>query len=352
MAPKTGTYDIASLQVNNQTIDQLDFDRVNDAIQDDLAAHNTIVDDMVGQIAEPTTERQLTSGTGDSGEMIKADEYTRGPTQRVAGLQTLGIPLDMFQYALGWTRQWFRQHTVGEMVRTSLAAQKAHRKKIVAELKRAIFLSANYTFKDYLVAPNIDLGVKRFANGDSFAIPEGPNGEVYDAATHSHYLANATLTAAAVTNLINTVVEHGHGGQVRLVIAAADEAAFRALTGFVGYVDPRLTLGTSSNQAGERLDITRMDNRAIGIFGQAEVWVKPWGIANYAFAYDAEDDRRPVAYRTRSGSSALGIVAEIALYPLHAEYMEAEFGFAVRTRTNGAVLYFAGGSYTDPTING
>jgi hypothetical protein len=30
--------------------------------------------------------------------------------------------------------------------------------------------------------------------------------------------------------------------------------------------------------------------------------------------------------------------------------MEAEFGVGVWTRTNGAMLYFGGTSYTDPTI--
>jgi hypothetical protein len=37
-------------------------------------------------------------------------------------------------------------------------------------------------------------------------------------------------------------------------------------------------------------------------------------------------------------------------YPLLAKDMEAEFGIAVWTRTNGAVLYDANATYADPTI--
>lgn len=353
-ALKTGTHTVADLLENSQTADQVDLAVVNDVLQADLAAHNALMEDMLSEIAETTTERQLAQGVSDSGEMVPADEFSRPPTQKPAGVQTIGLPLLMFQYAIGWTRKWLQSNTVADMARATLAAQKAHRKKVLAELKRSIFLSANYNFTDYLVAPKgVTLGVKRFFNADSTSIPEGPNGEVFDGATHTHYVATATLTTVGADAAINTVVEHGNGGQIRIVIAQANEAAWRALTGFVAYLDPRLTLGTQANQPGQRLDITRLDNRAIGLYGAAEIWVKPWGVAGFAFVYDQTVTPKPVAFRQRpNGQTGLNTVAKIALYPWEAEYMEAEFGFGVRNRSAGAIYSFLATPYVDPTITG
>jgi hypothetical protein len=118
-----------------------------------------------------------------------------------------------------------------------------------------------------------------------------------------------------------------------------------------------LTAGTQANQPlGKRLDITRLDNRAIGIFGAAEVWVKPWMLPSYFFAFDSTADAKPVCVRTRSGSMSaadgLNIAAEIDLYPLHAQYMECEFGAGVWNRTNGAVGFTNGATYVDPVVVG
>jgi hypothetical protein len=195
------------------------------------------------------------------------------------------------------------------------------------------------------------LGVKRFVNADGASIPDGPNGEVYDGSTHTHYDAIAGLTAAALQASIRDVVEHGHGGKVVTVINIADEATVRALTGFTAYLDPRITLNSNAREATQRLDITRLDNRAIGIFDSSEIWIKPWGIANYALSFDATTGNKPLLLRTRSGGApTLEIAAELDTYPLYSQYMESEFGLGVWTRTNGAVLYFGGGSYTNPTI--
>jgi len=135
-----------------------------------------------------------------------------------------------------------------------------------------------------------------------------------------------------------------------VAISRTDEAAVRALSGFVAYTDPRLILQTTEAPA-QRLDVTRLDNRAIGIFGGAEVWVKSWMIANYIFIWDAGSEK-PLVIRQRSSTSMQGlrVVGAIDAFPLYAQYMEAEFGVAVWNRTNGAVLMFNNATYADPVI--
>jgi hypothetical protein len=315
MANVVGTHDISTLLAARfQSPAAFGLSTIESVLAADIAAHNAIVQNMVGEIAEVTTDRQRIYGTSADGDMIEVDEFGRAPTQKSAPGATVGFPMRLFQFNLGWTDKFMKTATVADLAIKTQAAQKAHLRAIQREMKRAIYGSANYTWTDMLV-DNVSLGVKRFVNADSAAIPNGPNGETYDGTSHTHYTANATLTAAALLACVNNGIEHGFGGAVHLV--------------------------------------SSLDNRAIGIFNGSEVWVKPWAIANYALAYDAGATGKPLAFRQRDQTALQGlrIASQFDSYPLYAQFMEAEYGMGVWTRTNGAVLYFAGVSYTDPVIS-
>lgn len=348
----TGTHDINTLLATRfQSAAEFGLDTIQRVLAADLAAHNAIVQEMVADLCEITTDRQRKYGTSVSGEMVEVDEYGRAQTQLAKPGATVGFPLRMFQFNVGWTEKWFQLHTPADMAVSVQNAQKAHMRALQRDIKRAMYASANYTFNDFLV-DKVDLAVKRFVNADSASIPDGPNGETFDGASHTHYNTNASLTATVMQTNIEDVIEHGHGNQVRVAIARADETAVRALSGFVAYPDPRI-IYRNTDTPGQTLDISRLDNRAIGIFNGAEVWVKPWGIANYVLAWDAGDPNKPLAFRQRSNTALQGlrIAATLNTYPLVAQYMEAEWGIGVWTRTNGAILYFANSTWADPTIN-
>lgn len=353
MAVNTGTLDISTLlATRHQSVAEFGLDTVRQVLEADVAAHNIIVQDMVTGLCEVTTDRQRRYGTSAAGEMVEVDEYGRAPTQVTRPGATVGFPLKLFQFPIGWTQKWLQTHTPADMATAVQQAQKAHLRGVQREIKRALFPSANYTFVDFLV-DKVDLPVKRLVNADGAGIPDGPNGETFDGSSHTHYVARVggSLATSDVTSLVNTVVEHGHGGSVKLAISTTDEATVRALTGFKEYPDPRIVF-RATDTPGKTLDITRIDNRAIGILAGAEVWVKPWAIANYIVAWDA-DGPAPLAFRQREAETLQGlrIAATLETFPLVAEYMEAEFGVGIWTRTNGAVLYFGNTSYADPTIN-
>lgn len=352
MPTQTGTYDISSLLAARfQSVADFGMETIVRILQADLAAHNSIVTDMVSELADPTTDRQRLYGSSIAGEMVEVDEFGRAATQRAAPGSTVGFPLRLFQYAIGWTRKWLESATPADLAQRTLAAEQAHMRVIQRDIKRAIYGSTNYTYRDHLV-DNVDLAVKRFVNADSMAIPNGPNGEIYDAATHTHYDGEASLTAAFLKALINNVIEHGHGANVKVAINKANETAVRGLSGFVPYTDPRL-IYRATDTASQSVDISRLDNRAIGVFEGAEIVVKPWALANYYFAWDQGSPNKPLAFRQRTQTTLQGlrIAAEIDAYPLHAQYMEAEFGIGVGTRTNGAVLYDQNATYANPTIS-
>jgi hypothetical protein len=265
--------------------------------------------------------------------------------------QTVGFPLSRFQYGLGWTRDFLRRQTPADVAIQQINMEIADIKRVTFELRKALFKPTNATFFDDLV-DNIQLNLKALVNADGAFIPWGPNGEIFDGATHTHYDASATLTAAFLIQGIQDVVEHGHGDDVRIVIARTNEAAVKALPGFVAFADPGLILSDAATRAREDLDISRIDNRAIGRFEGATVWVKPWGVANYAFVYSAGDRRKPFVFRQRAEEDLQGLqlVGEIDAFPLRAEYSQREFGIAVWNRTNGWVGQFNNGTYSEPVI--
>jgi len=348
----TGTHDISTLLASrNQSVAEFGLVNIIPILNAELEAHNMIVTDFVSDLAEFTTDRQRKYGVSVTGDMIEVDEYGRSQTQVGKPGATVGFPMKLYQFAVGWTRKWFENHTPADMAIAVQSAERAHLRALTRETKKAFMLSANYTFTDFLV-DNVDLAVKRLVNADGASIPEGPNNEIFDGSTHTHYLARAggALAASDLTSAINTVIEHGHGAMVKAAINKANEAAVRALTGFTAYPDPRV-IYRNTDTPGTTLDISRLDNRAIGIFEGAEVWVKSWQPASYINIWDSAAPK-PIIIRQRLGGTTPGlrIAGENDAFPLHAQYMEAEFGAAIWNRTNGAVLYFGDTTYADPTI--
>lgn len=353
-----GTLSIADLQANRfQSAAEFGLSTINEVLQADLEAYNRVMLEMTTDMAETSADRQRIYGTSADGEMLESDEYDRGTSMKVATGATAGFPLFKYLKNINWTRDYFLMSTPADIAETVLAIQSAHLRAHRRSLQRAVFNPANRTVREQFVTPLIDLGVKAFVNADGAPIPNGPNGETFNAATHTHYdfIDSAAPTAAGLTALIEDVIEHGHGSMLKLNINRAAETAVRALTGFVPYVDPRLTLGTQANQPGERVDITRIDNRAIGLFGAAEVWVRSWVPAGYVLCYDAGTPMKPLVQRTHpvAGLVGLRVAATLDDYPLYAQTMESYFGYGVWTRTNGAVLYYAAGAvaYVTPTFS-
>lgn len=359
MPLKTGTHDVPSLIAARLSavpnFEGQNLQRIIDLVQAELAAHNGVMVEMVSELADVSTERVSTYGSIAGGSMQKIDEYGRGATQKALPGETVGFPLDRFVYPIGWTDVWFDIHKPVDMAVAIAGAQAAHRKRVAWDIKNAIFQSANYSFTDHLVDDVLvggANGVKRFLNADSTSIPVGPNGEEFVGATHTHYVGEASLTAAFVTTEILNVTEHGHTQDLRVYINRAQEAAFRAFTaaeGWTAYTEARVINQTAGVVAQKALDVRApLDNRAIGLFNGAEVWVKPWVPANYIWIWDAAGPK-PLRFRQREQGALQGLrlKATNRAFPLEAEFFIAEYGISAWTRTNGSVLYIANATYAD-----
>ena len=341
----TGTYSIEQLiEVNHLSAVEFGLDTIADTLRADVAAHNEIVSQNLSDMCAVTTDRRRIYGASQDGEMTEVDEFGKAQTVLPVHGADTEYPLRKFQRNVGWTNDWLATHTPADMALAVEGAKKAHLVNTTTQIKRALFMPANYSYVDQFDDLST-LSVKRMVNADGDPIPDGPNGETFDGSTHTHYTANATLTATVATALVDNVVEHGFG-TVRLAIARANEAAWRALTGFEAYTDSRLSM--VDGDPVKRLNYSRIDNRPIGIYGAAEVWVKPWVPAGYATVFSVEGMNKPLVFREHPTFKGLRIVAANPDYPLYVQFMESYMGVGAWTRTAAACLDFTNASYTSP----
>jgi hypothetical protein len=341
-----------SLAASDATIAEIGEDRAFSAIDADLRAHNNIVREMLGDLAERTTDRQRRYGGNDTVVMQELDQFGMPDTSKVSAGETIGVPLRRYGESLQWTRSAFEVMTGREMAAQVNAFMTAHRKLVEREVMRAIFYPTNVeNFVDRLV-DGVELDIKRLVNADSAAMPLGPQGQSFDSSTHTHYIGEASYTAAFLDDTLETVLEHYGAGQAMIFINRAQEAATRGFTDpeFVPYLDARLVAASDVTSARGTLDAANLYDRAIGIFNGAEVHVKPWVPANYIFVWMRGQPAPLLLRERRPGMGDLRLVYEDEVHPLRARSYESEFGIAVWNRTNGAVLEIDNATYTAPTL--
>lgn len=352
--PDTGTHDIQSLlDVEHQSVADFGLQTVREVLQRDLDAHRELTAEMTEWFAEESTDRQRIYGASQQTEMQEVDEYAEGYTQESHESGETAFPLRKFVHPVGWTNDFETNATPADMAQATLNAEKADVVQIRKQIQRAVFKSTNYTYVDHLV-DDVSLDVKRQVNADGDPIPDGPGTQTFDPDTHTHYNAESGLTNSGLAASVDDLVEHGHSDSPKLFINQGDETAMRGLDDFKEYVDARLTLQDNEREAqSERLDrSTPLNNRAIGIFRAAEVWIKPWIPSGYMWICDIGDPDKPLVKRQHEseGLRGLRLAASISDYPLVVDTMENYYGFGVWTRTNGVIHHFENGTYQEPTF--
>ncbi len=346
-----------TLAATQQSIAAYGEDRAWAEVEAAMMAHNRQMREMLGGLVEVTTDRQRRYGSAASKSMQVADQFGRPQAQKVTAGVTLGFPLRLYEDALQWTRKFTQLPGSGQQLAAEFdAILDADYRQVMYEIKLAMFSPTNYTFADVLV-DNVNLAVKRLVNADSASIPLGPNGESFTASTHTHYLYTdaTTLAAADVAALISTVLEHNNRGAIQIWINSAQETAVRALTGFVADIAAYIVRPTSATTdvTNRDLDLMNPQNRRIGMFGVAEILVKPWVPSGYLACVNVGGAEPPLVMRHRDGQGDLQLVFEDDNHPLRARGYEREFGMGVFNRTAAAVLYIDtgnGDAYAAPTL--
>ncbi len=354
-AGRTGTLDLRDLQnITNQTVPQYGLADVQAAVQNELAIHNGLYQDMVANLAAPVPDRQLADASGQllDGTMQEVDEYGRVRTQKPGPVGKVGFPLRRYQFGIGFTGDYLQTATPAQVATATQNAQAAHRRQLITSVRNALFSPVNYTFADFLT-DNMEIPVKALYNGDGTAPTMGPNAEVFDG-THNHYLAFTSFTSAGLDALINTVAEHTNNAAIEVYINVADETAVRGFTGFTPALDSQIIVAQGTAMTVQRLDTGRQNNRLIGRYRGADIYVKSWVYSHYAVAVDTNAAVKPLGLRepTNAALRGLRMVGSIITFPLQSEYWGAEFGMGARNRSAAAVAQFnaaQAGTYQDPT---
>lgn len=352
----TGTYDLEWLKSqrgNGTRLINLPLADVQRIVTTELAAHNLRANQMIAAYAVRVDRRDGVDATGSTltGTMTRVDEYGRVRTQTTGRPGDTAFPLERFQFAAGFTSDFFRKRTGADLVAVMENAQAAHRKQLVTEIRDRLFSPISYQFEDFLTDGKL-LTVKGLYNNDGTAPPVSPNLTEF-ANTHNHYLGFTAYTDVNFRALINAVREHTDSGQVEVHIAAVNEGTVRAFTGFAPAMDIEVNVnGATTPTATRALDTRNVNNRFIGRFDGVSVFVKPWIFDNYACAVDVSDPVLGIRHPDDAEDEGLRMIGEIATFPLQSDYWGAEFGIGVRRRGGAAVAQFnaaSAGAYTDPT---
>jgi hypothetical protein len=350
-----GTNGVADLQAaTNQSVAEFGELRAFQAIQDTLDGHEALLNAKMGDLVEVTTDRQRRYGGQDLMTMGDIDEFGNADAQKVTAGSTVGFPLRKKGRSLQWTYTYFQLARPPELAAQVTSLMDADARAIDLAIRTAIFTPTNYTFTDRLV-DNVDLAVKAFVNADGAPLPVDPYGNAYDAATRTHYVGSATLTAAAIDTVIGNVVTFYQVGTPTLYIPSTAEAAVRNLNAngqFIAAPLPGTVQSANSTYAQGTSQGNVILDKYIGIWGTtgAQVFVKPWVPTGYMFAW-VRGGPKPLAMRIRNQAFAgLRMIYENELAPLRARSFEREFGLSVWNRANGSVLNYTSGTYSAPAL--
>src|SRR6266699_2498156 len=353
---------LATLRAASGVVADIGEDIAFASIEAALAAHKQLLHDSLSGFVDTTTDRLRRYGGPDTMVMEELDEFGTAGAQKITPGATLGFPLKFYGGSLQWTRLFFQNATGAELAAQVTAMMDADIKNMHRQLKLALFTPTNSTFEDRRV-DHVNLPLKALVNADSAPIPIAPDGTTFVASTHNHYLGATVAWTGAPTvaqlgadlvALEGTVIEHFLTGGIQILANAAQEAQIRTATGFNPYFDPRLIPSVNQTNAMGDLDVMNVTNRAIGVIGAAEVWIKPWIPPAYIVAILVGAPQKALVMRERrTGSGTLDLLFDNEVFPLRARSYGREFGFGVWNRVAAAVLDTAhtAGSYAAPATS-
>lgn len=350
------------LNAGGQTVADVGYDKVYKLVQQAKDYHEQqVFGELVPTFCYVTQNQEEPYSVLNVKTVQKFDEFGRPPVQKTGGVAFLGFPMDHVGDSVGWTMDYYRKTPAKEFADQLIASFDGDLNGIrVAIVSAMLNPTNNLTYIDRLWNKR-RLSLRAFLNADGEQVQPGPQQQPFDPTTHTHYNGVTTLTGPAVTALITNVLEHGNVGELDIYIGLGLEATIRTFTGaneFRAFQDIRIHQAITTEYAvSQSLDIYNPGNRAIGIFGAATVWVKPWMPANYVMCVDrGNGSMKPLGWRQNPG----GIDSDFGLhgnsrtdaFPLAAETLWRDYGISVYQRHMGAALYIGGSSYVAPTING
>ncbi len=355
----TGTYittDLLSARFPNTSGFSGNYQAIQEQLQVDLRQWSQQITDVYSALVDLTTEKVDVSGATDRVVGIRADEYARGETKRSIPGTSVAFPLNKYIYAVGWTEDFFEESTLTDLEQSVVAVANAHKRRLRYDLQVALYTATNRSSvpDEFGSNPNLLLNIKALYNADGTVPPENPNSGALFAGTHQHYTASATFAASNIkANVVDNIREHSVASNIMLAIHKDDASNFEGLAATDGWT-PAATEGVGEQPRDTQsimLDESQNDNRFIGRFNGAQVWVKPWAIQNYCAGMDLSGNKAlKMRQKERTDLQGLRMVGEFKYTPHVNQIFQAKFGFGVAQRGAAAVHQFSNATYQLPTF--
>lgn len=323
---------------------------VTTAIDQSIAEHNKVTEDMMRLFVTDTTEFKIRYKSPFAAAKLQPlDEHGRARKIKSAGYYDLGFPLRDAGVAIGDTRIALAKKTVGEVntqIQTILEADKRWLRDMILA---ALFDNAGYTFLD---PEHGDLAVKGLANGDSVEYLVRAGNEAGETANHFR-----TITAMNDGNQnFNTIQrdlhkrpENAGGGKVISFIPGNLEASVMGLANFIEVTDPDIQLGANTEKLTGSLGAS-VPGEVLGKVDRN--WIVRWDSLpdNYVISTITSGDR-PLAMRQHPEAELQGFnrVASRDDDPYYESQYVRYAGFGAWNRVGAIVTQVTGGSYAVPS---
>lgn len=366
----TVTDSLDTLIGNQLTVLEYGADQAYAQIQAENAAYNAQVNEQLNDFAMVTQDVQDVYGGSGIINAEAMSEFDDPDASKVLGAYPVGFPLTRHGSKVGYTQDWLATNSVDQLAaqyaaqRTGdqIAIQSKIRRALYYPISRPVFVSGSLNpsrYIDRFIPPNQPVPLYPLLNADGSPVPIGPNGETFDGATHTHYMAS-DWTAGGSTNITRdsdlqaacaNLTEHKLAGELILSINRNEESKVRNMPNFVPVYDNTVILGNGITRAEGALDVLNYNNRRIGTFQGFNVWVKPWTFPGYIMPMAKGDaTMAPLKWRVRKGGlwKDFNFRSTKTDFPLVAATMTRDGDCSVWNRHMAVVLYVGGALYTAP----
>lgn len=307
-----------------------------------------------------TDQPDLEYRVGSSNGFGVFTEYS-SPDPRRADTEGHMLPLLAYDRGLAWTWDYLRRARMSQIQADIADAVKDARDRYrVSILTRLLKRGDDSGAAKGLGSSGYSPGFATAAASTSVDfVPPAYGGTTFTSA-HEHYvgIAGGAFTAAVFTTAKDTLREHGHEPPYDFIIGSSDEAAVRALTGFVPTAESLVAYGSNATLA--RLDAAAQGPGVyyIGTYNDFGIRVVAGMPQYYGFgwkSYGRNSQRNPVRIRVQKGESLPRVVAMTdpragnATTPIQNLMLFMEFGVGVADRTNGTARYVNNTTWADGT---
>lgn len=351
----TVAYGFISLQdLFNQRIQTAGVQRVYDAVKTSAEEYTRVVNALLAEFANRTTDAQTQVELPGDGSLQPLDADGNPLPVAPSGSYTVAFPIQGAGTAWGTNRVTRALMTVEEAARATQDALQKDADWNIRHLMAALFDNVAWTFKDE-AGPNGSKGlgnitIQPLANGDSVVYVRKGN---VAAATDNHYLAQANAiddTHNPYETIETELLEHpSNTGRILCYIPTALKASTIALSTFKTVADPNVAyttteLATNVPQVGPGEEV-------LGYIEGTKCWIVLWSAMPSDLILAKMEGKAVLKMREYDAPQLQGFFPEQANVDgnHYVNRMLRYCGYGVEDRVGALVYKIGAGAYAIPT---